>query len=126
MARQTLSRVERLLRIIVVSGLSLSAIVHISQLFFYHLSLSVVIVALFGVAYAFIVFMYLKGSPAAPLASAILPSIGAVLGMVRYFFVLPNRGSVIDVAIDILLVVPESLYLWKIARLGNHFIEMNR
>lgn len=105
---------KRLWQTLIITGLSISAIVHVSQLFIYPLSLSVIIVALFGIAYAGIVLMYLKGMRIAPLVSAILPAIGATLGMLRYFIISPNTGSIIDVLIDIFLVIPESIYLWKI------------
>ena len=101
------------MRQLVIGGLGVSAVVHVSQLIIYGTSLSVVVVSVFGLAYALIAWAHVRRNPLAPMLSVILPTIGATLGILRFVLLSPNAGSVIDVLLDVILVIPASIVLWK-------------
>lgn len=101
------------MRQLVIGGLGVSAAVHVSQLFLYGISLSVIVVSVFGLAYALIAWAHVGRNPLAPILSAILPAVGAALGILRFVLLSPNAGSVIDVLLDGIVIIPASVVLWK-------------
>ncbi len=88
----------------------LSGVTHISQIFVYGAEASVLGASVFGLIYLLIGFSLLGKARGALWAGAILPSIGGVLGIYRFFFLHTNPFSVFHVAID-LVVVPICVHL---------------
>lgn len=88
----------------------ISGITHNLQLLVYTREGHVWGAAAFGIAYFIIGLMLLRFSRLALWLGAILPSIGGVLGVYRFFFLQPNGFSIFHVAID-LIVVPICIYL---------------
>lgn len=96
------------------SGLMLlSGVTHVTQLFIYGAHGHVVGAALFGLAY-FGIGLALRGTSRWALwLGAVLPSIGGVLGVVRFTALHANPFSVFHVGID-LIVVP--ICVWLLVR----------
>ena len=97
-------------RKVAASLMILSGITHVSQLFVYEGEHSVIGASIFGLIYFVIGMFLLREGRGALWAGAILPSIGGVLGIYRFFSLQPNPFSVFHVAID-LVVVPICVYL---------------
>ncbi len=98
----------------IAAGLMLlSGVTHVSQLLVYGSEVSVVGASVFGLIY-FVIGLFLLGkSKGALWAGAIIPSVGGILGVYRFFYLQTNPFSVFHVAID-LIVVPLCVYLlWK-------------
>ncbi|NIA14386.1 MAG: hypothetical protein GWP08_09905 [Nitrospiraceae bacterium] len=96
-------------RLVAGTLLLLSGVTHVVQLAFYghqaHTQVVATVVASgFGIAYFLIGLFLLRKSNWALWAGAVLPSIGAVLGMCRFIFVHPNPFSVFHVALDFIIV----------------------
>ena len=89
--------------------LMISGVTHVVQLKVYPLEHHVIGAAGFGIIYFFIGWFLLRHRPFAFWMGAILPSIGGVLGLYRFFFLHPNPFTVFHVAID-LIVVPICIY----------------
>lgn len=90
----------------------ISGVTHVIQLFVYGAAGHVVGAALFGVAY-FVIGLGLRGTSRWALwAGAVLPTIGGVLGVVRFTTLHANPFSVFHVGID-LVVVPICIYLLR-------------
>ena len=87
-----------------------SGITHVSQLAVYGLERSAVVAATFGAVYFGIGVALLGTRRAALWFGAALPTVGGVLGVYRFFFVIANPFSVLHVLIDI-IVVPICAYL---------------
>ena len=68
--------------------------------------------AAFGVAYFIIGLMLLRYGRLALWLGAILPTIGGILGLYRFFFLQANGFSIFHVAID-LIVVPICISLLR-------------
>lgn len=82
-----------------------SGVTHGIQLQVYGVSLSVIGACLFGVAYFIIGFRLLKPGRQILWWGAILPSIGGVLGIIRFVALHVNPFTIFHVLID-LVVVP--------------------
>ncbi|MDA8054266.1 MAG: hypothetical protein M0Z77_01270 [Thermoplasmatales archaeon] len=91
--------------------LLLSFLTHDSQLLVYKISVSLIVVALFGVFYLVIAIFLLLGNRFSPVAGSIVPAIGASLGIYRFFIIAPNPFSVFNVCLDA-IIVPFSLILY--------------
>lgn len=104
---------EEKLRIFAGILLIISCFTHIIQVFFVGTATHTVIAVMFGVAYGIIgiILIYLKDNKIITLLCAVLPTIGGILGVYRYFVHLPNPFSVFHVIIDI-IVVPICIYLY--------------
>ena len=90
----------------------ISSVTHVLQLLVYPLEHHVIGAAAFGIIYFFIGFFLLRRNRLAFWIGAILPSIGGVLGVYRFFFLHPNPFTIFHVAID-LVVVPICIYNLK-------------
>ena len=101
------------LRTTVIIGLSVSAVVHILQLEVYGITASVIIVSGFGVIYAVLAILHGLRHSWAPILSVVFPSIGAILGILRFVFLRPNAGSIIDVVLDVIVIIPVSAVMWS-------------
>ena len=88
----------------------ISGVTHLIQLFVYPLEGHVIGAAAFGVLYFIIGLMLLRFKTIALWLGAILPTIGGVLGIYRFFFLHSNPFSVFHVGVD-LIVVPICVYL---------------
>ena len=82
----------------------ISSVTHVVQLQVYPLEHHVIGAALFGIIYFFIGFFLLRRNPLAFWMGAILPSIGGVLGLYRFFFLHPNPFTIFHVVIDVIVV----------------------
>ena len=96
-------------RLIAGTLLLLSGVTHLVQLAFYgdevHTrAVATVVASGFGIVYLLIGLFLLRKSNWAVWAGAILPSIGAVLGICRFILVHPNPFSVFHVALDFIVV----------------------
>lgn len=103
---------DRSVRLSRVAGILLiiSGITHVSQLFVYAHSGHVIGAALFGVVYLAIgIGALVKKNLVMLWICAVLPSIGACLGVYRFLYLQPNPFSVFHVCID-LIVVPIFIY----------------
>ena len=89
--------------------LIISSVTHVVQLQVYPLQHPVIGAAAFGIIYFFIGWFLLRRHRLAFWMGAIMPSIGGVLGVYRFFFLHPNPFTVFHVAID-LVVVPICIY----------------
>ena len=69
--------------------------------------------SIFGLIYFVIGLLLLGKGKGALWAGAILPSIGGVLGVYRFFFLHTNPFSVFHVAIDLIVVPICVSLLWK-------------
>ena len=83
----------------------ISSVTHVVQLQVYPLEHHVIGAAGFGVIYFFIGLFLLRRQRLAMWFGAILPTIGGILGVYRFFFLHVNPFTVFHVAID-LIVVP--------------------
>lgn len=89
----------------VLAGLLLlSGITHVAQLAVYRHAANVVGAAGFGVVYFMIGIAVLRRWPAALHLAAVLPTIGGLLGVYRFFFLHTNPFSVWHVALDLIIV----------------------
>jgi hypothetical protein len=103
------------LRVIAAVLMLVSGITHISQRFVYKASVigtaSFRLIGLWGIIYFIIgLFLLLGKTRVALWAGAILPAIGGLLGVYRFFFLHINPFSVFHVIID-LIVVTSCVYL---------------
>jgi hypothetical protein len=89
--------------------LIISSVTHVVQLQVYPLEHHVIGAAVFGIIYFFIGLFLLRRNRLAVLLGAIMPSIGGVLGVYRFFLLHPNPFTVFHVVID-LVVVPICIY----------------
>lgn len=87
----------------------ISSVTHVLQLKVYPLEHHVIGAAAFGIIYFFIGLFLLRRNHSAFWLGAILPSIGGVLGVYRFFWLHPNPFTIFHVAID-LVVVPICIY----------------
>lgn len=87
----------------------ISSVTHVVQLQVYPLEHHVIGAAGFGVIYFFIGLFLLRRKRLAMWFGAILPTIGGILGIYRFFFLHVNPFTVFHVAID-LIVVPICIY----------------
>lgn len=85
--------------------LIISSVTHVIQLQVYGVSAQVIAAALFGVAYFIIGYRLLKPGRTALWWGAVLPSIGGVLGIIRFLALHANPFTVFHVLVD-LVVVP--------------------
>ena len=92
--------------------MSVSSVTHIIQLQVYPLEHHVIGAAAFGVIYFFIGLFLLRRKRLALWLGSIIPSIGGVLGLYRFFFLHPNPFTIFHVLIDI-VVVPICIYNLK-------------
>ena len=90
----------------------ISSVTHVVQLQVYPLEHHVIGAAVFGIIYFFIGWFLLRRNRLAFWLGAIIPSIGGVLGVYRFFFLHPNPFTIFHVAID-LIVVPICIYSLK-------------
>ncbi len=88
----------------------ISGVTHVAQLFFYPGEHSAWGASIFGGIYFVLGLLLLREGRAALWLSAILPSIGGTLGVIRFLSMHRNPFSVFHVAID-LVVVPCCVYL---------------
>ena len=97
--------------------MAISGVTHVAQLFVYDLKDHVIGASIFGVIYFGIGIGVLTTRKLSFYwSTAILPTIGGILGTYRYFYLQANPFSVFHVAIDI-IVVPLSFYLiYKISK----------
>jgi hypothetical protein len=90
----------------------ISGVTHVSQLFVYGSRESVIGASIFGVIY-FVIGLFLLGKTRSALwAGAILPTIGGILGIYRFFFLHTNPFTVFHVIID-LAVIPICVHLLR-------------
>jgi hypothetical protein len=87
-----------------------SGVTHVVQVFVYGTEFSVVFAAVYGAMYFFIGVGLWGHSHTVLWLGAILPAIGGLLGIYRFFFLHNNPFSVFHVLID-LIVVPSCIYL---------------
>ena len=87
----------------------ISSVTHVLQLFVYPLEHHVLGAAAFGIIYFFIGLFLLRRNLVAIWLGAILPSLGGILGIYRFFWLHPNPFTIFHVAID-LIVVPICIY----------------
>ena len=90
----------------------ISSVTHVVQLQVYPLEHHVIGAAAFGIIYFFIGWFLLRRNRLAFWLGGIIPSIGGVLGVYRFFFLHPNPFTIFHVAID-LIVVPICIYSLK-------------
>ena len=88
----------------------LSGVTHVTQLAVYGTERSAVGASLFGAVYFVIGLLLLGRGKAALVLGTVLPTIGGVLGVYRFFGLHANPFSVFHVALD-LMVVPACIYL---------------
>lgn len=88
----------------------ISGVTHVAQLFFYPGEHSAWGASIFGGIYFVLGLMLLREGRAALWLTAILPSIGGTLGVIRFLHMHRNPFSVFHVLID-LVVVPCCVYL---------------
>lgn len=100
------------IRMISASLLMLSGVTHVTQVWVYGTEMPVVVAASFGVLYFIIGLLLLFRFRFALWLGAILPAIGGMLGIYRFFFLQPNPFTVFHVLIDI-IVVPSCIYLLR-------------
>jgi len=96
--------------------LTISGVTHILQLLVYPPHFHVIGAVVFGFIYFAIgLFILLKNRRIALYFGAILPTIGGILGLYRFFLLQPNPFTVFHVLID-LIVVPICIYKLKNTR----------
>lgn len=96
--------------------LTISGVTHILQLLVYPPHFHVIGAVIFGIIYLSIgFFILLKNRRIALWFGAILPTIGGILGLYRFFFLQPNPFTIFHILID-LIVVPICIYKLKIDR----------
>uniref|UniRef100_A0AAU1M3R7 Integral membrane protein n=1 Tax=Streptomyces sp. NBC_00148 TaxID=2903626 RepID=A0AAU1M3R7_9ACTN len=89
----------------VLAGLLLlSGVTHLAQLAVYQHEANVLGAAAFGAVYVVIGVAVLGRRPAALHLAAVLPTIGGLLGIYRFFFLHTNPFSVWHVALDLIIV----------------------
>ncbi len=103
----------RILSNLIVLFLSISAVIHISQLAIFGIGLSVIIVAFFGVVYAILAVLHYRKWTYSPHFSILFPAIGASLGIYRFVTIMANPYTVADVALDLFFIIPLSAYLLR-------------
>ena len=86
-----------------------SSVTHVIQLQVYPLEHHVIGAAGFGIIYFFIGLFLLRRRRLAMWFGAILPTIGGILGIYRFWFLHPNPFTIFHVIID-LIVVPICIY----------------
>ena len=101
------------IRLVPAFLLLLSFITHDSQLFVYKSSLSLEIVALFGIFYLIIGVLYILGFRYSPHLGSIIPALGAALGIYRFLTIIPNPFSVFNVCLDAVIVPISIVILMK-------------
>ncbi|MFI1186556.1 hypothetical protein [Streptomyces californicus] len=84
--------------------LLLSGITHVAQLAVYRHEANVLGAAGFGAVYFMIGVAILRRWPAALPLAAVLPTVGGLLGVFRFFFLHTNPFSVWHVALDLVIV----------------------
>lgn len=87
----------------------ISSVTHVVQLQVYPLEHHIIGAAGFGIIYFFIGLLLLRRNQIAFWLGAILPSIGGILGVYRFWFLHLNPFTVFHVSID-LIVVPICIY----------------
>ena len=87
----------------------ISSVTHMAQLLVYPLEHHVIAAAGFGIIYFFIGLFLLRRRRLAIWLGAILPTVGGLLGIYRFFFFHVNPFTIFHVAID-LIVVPICIY----------------
>ncbi|NER93815.1 MAG: hypothetical protein F6J86_08230 [Symploca sp. SIO1B1] len=87
----------------------ISSVTHVVQLQIYPREHHVIGAAGFGIIYLIIGIFLLRRNRLALWFGAILPSIGGILGIYRFFFLHPNPFSIFHVGID-LVIVPICIY----------------
>lgn len=98
-------------RLLAASLMGVSAVTHLVQLILMNFKADVLVAGLgFGLIYAVIAIGLFKNLKVFYYIGAILPTIGGVLGIIRYLFVRPNWFSLFNVCVDI-IVVPSCIYL---------------
>ncbi|MHB9145909.1 MAG: hypothetical protein ACYC5Y_11310 [Symbiobacteriia bacterium] len=103
-------------RLVAAAFMALSAATHLVQLVVMHFAPDVLVAGLgFGLIYTIIAIGLFADRKAFYYAGAILPAVGGVLGLLRYFLVRPNGFSLFNVALD-LVVVPACIYLIRQTR----------
>ena len=90
----------------------ISGVTHVSQLFVYGFGESVIGASVFGVIYFVIGILLLGRTRWALWAGAVLPTIGGILGIYRFFFLHTNPFTVFHVVVD-LAVIPICVYLLR-------------
>lgn len=104
-------------RLLAAILMGVSAATHLVQLIIMNFQADVLVAGLgFGLIYAVVSFGLFINSKVFYYIGAILPTIGGILGIYRYLYVRPNWFSLVNVAID-LIVVPSCIYL--IVKLGT-------
>lgn len=98
------------LRMLAAILMLVSGVTHVIQIFVYGTEFSVLFAAIYGGMYFFIGLGLLRNARIALWLGAILPAIGGILGIYRYFFLHSNPFSVFHVLIDF-IVVPSCIYL---------------
>ncbi|MFB7591897.1 hypothetical protein [Streptomyces sp. NPDC056169] len=99
-AHSTLPQAARVL----AGLLLLSGVTHLAQLAVYQHEANVLGAAGFGAVYFMIGIAIVRRWPAALHLAAVLPAIGGLLGIYRYFFLHTNPFSVWHVALDLIIV----------------------
>ena len=101
------------LRIFAGVLLIISCFTHIIQVVFVGTATHTIVAVMFGILYGIIgiLLIYFKENKIITLLCAVLPTIGGILGVYRFFVHLQNPFSVFHVIIDI-IVVPICLYLY--------------
>ncbi|MGC9183150.1 hypothetical protein [Caldisphaera sp.] len=98
------------LRFVPAFLLLISFVTHVSQLFIFKINISLIIVAVFGLLYFIIGFLYIIGYKYSPHLSSVIPAIGASLGVYRFLTILPNIFSILNVSLDA-IIVPFSIII---------------
>ncbi len=88
----------------------ISGVTHVGQLFVYGRQFTVAFAAAYGSLYFFIGVGLWRRARRAPFLGAVLPSIGGVLGLYRFFFLQRNPFTVFHGIVN-LIVIPSCIYL---------------
>ena len=97
----------------------ISGVTHVIQLQVYPLEHHVIGAAGFGIIYFFIGIFLLRRRRWAMWLGAILPTIGGILGLYRFFFLHPNPFTVFHVIVD-LIVVPICIHYLRQKQKANY------
>jgi len=92
------------LRLIAAALMIVSALTHISQMWVYDITESVIEAALFGVFYLIIGIMLLGRSRAGLRLGIVLPAIGGTLGILRFLTIQANPFSIFHCLIDVVVI----------------------
>lgn len=85
--------------------LIVSSVTHVMQLFVYSLAVHTIGAAVFGIIYFIVgLLLLLRTKPLVFWLGAILPTIGGILGIYRFFFLHPNSFTIFHLAIDAVVV----------------------